>query len=49
MRCPLRDRFGDIARGEILSTPEVGQKRGKSERKAKARSRRSQVPSVSEL
>ena len=37
MRCPLRDRFGDIARGEILSTPEVGQNRGKSERKAEGK------------
>ena len=30
---PLRDGFGDIPGGEILSRPEVSQNRGKSERK----------------
>ena len=34
---PLRDGFGDIAGGEILSRPEVSQNRGKSERKAKGK------------
>ena len=34
---PLRDGFGDIAEGEILSRPEVSQNRGKSERKAKGK------------
>ena len=34
---PLRDGFGDIAGGEILSRPEVSQNRGKSERKAEGK------------
>ena len=34
---PLRDGFGDIAGGEILSRPEVSQNRGKSERKAQGK------------
>ena len=34
---PLRDGFGDIAGGDILSRPEVSQNRGKSERKAQGK------------
>ena len=34
---PLREGFGGIAGGEILSRPEVSQNRCKSERKAKGK------------
>ena len=33
----LRDRFGDIAGGEILSRPEVSQNRGKGDRKVEGK------------
>ena len=45
----LRDGFGDIAGGEILSRPEVVRTVARLRGKLKARSRRSQVPHVSEL
>ena len=46
---PLRDGFGDIPGGEILSRPEVVRTEARLRGKLKARSRRSQVPGVSEL
>lgn len=46
---PLRDGFGDIAGGEILSRPEVSQNRGRSERKAEGKVEEEPGPRVSEL
>ena len=34
---PLRDGFGDIAGGNILSRPEVSQNRGKGDRKVEGK------------
>ena len=34
---PLRDGFGDVAGGKILSRPEVSQNRGKGDRKVEGK------------